>query len=99
MKGDLIEYWPDNGRILIKKAESHGKTASGIIIPDQAKKELNYGTVTRVADGSKYHKGDVVIFGKYAGVDIELALDGAEKPNEYLIIQETEVMGLTVIRE
>ena len=85
-------------RIVVKRLESEQKTASGIIIPDTAKEKAQYGEVISCGPGRldsegnvrplAVKSGDKVLFGKYAGTEIEL--DTAK----YLVIKEEEVLGI-----
>ena len=69
------------------------KTASGIIIPDNAKEKQQKGKVVAVGSGTKDEKmtvnvGDTVLYGKYAGT--ELKLDG----QDYLIMRESDILAI-----
>ncbi|WP_305251932.1 co-chaperone GroES, partial [uncultured Muribaculum sp.] len=64
-------------RVLIKPTPAEEKTLSGIIIPDSAKEKPLRGTVLAAGKGTKdeemvVKENDVVMFGKYAGTEIEL---------------------------
>ena len=64
-------------RVLVKPAEAEEKTASGIIIPDSAKEKPLKGEIIAVGKGTKDEEmvlaqGDHVLYGKYAGTEIEL---------------------------
>ena len=72
-------------RVLIKPAAAEEKTLGGIIIPDSAKEKPLKGEVVAVGNGTKDEEmvvknGDTVLYGKYAGTEIEL--DG----EKYLIM-------------
>jgi chaperonin GroES len=70
----------------------------GIIIPDTAKEKPQQGKVIAVGDGRRdekgnkipldVKKGNIILFGKYAGTEIRLM----EK--DYLIIREDDVLGI-----
>lgn len=88
---------PLGDRVLVKPDVAEEKTASGIIIPDTAKEKPQRGTVVaagpgKVENGTKIDitvkKGDVVLYGKYSGT--ELNLDG----EEYLIMRESDILGI-----
>jgi chaperonin GroES len=79
------------GKVLVKPHEAEAKTASGIIIPDSAKEKPRQGTVVLVGAPKKdeemeVKKGDVVLYGKYAGQ--ELTIDG----EEYLLLSQTDIL-------
>lgn len=80
-------------RVLINPAKAEEKTVAGIIIPDTAKEKPLKGEVVAVGEGIKDEKmvlkaGDTVLFGKYAGTEIEV---GDEK---YLIMRQSDVLAV-----
>jgi len=80
-------------RVLIKVSEAETKTASGIIIPDNAQEKPQKGTVIAVGKGTKenpmsVNKGDIVLYGKYAGT--ELKHDG----EEFIIMKESDIFAI-----
>jgi len=80
-------------RVLIKPADAEEKTASGIIIPDSAKEKPLKGEVIAVGTGTKdeemvLKEGDQVLYGKYAGTEIEL------NDNKYLIMRQSDVLAI-----
>jgi len=80
-------------RVLIKPADAETKTASGIIIPDSAKEKPLKGEVIAVGKGTKdeemiLKKGDKVLYGKYAGTEIEI------DENQYLIMRQSDVLAI-----
>ncbi|HIL86566.1 MAG TPA: co-chaperone GroES, partial [Candidatus Marinimicrobia bacterium] len=69
------------------------KTASGIIIPDNAKEKPQKGKVMAVGKGTKDSSmtvkvGDLVLYGKYSGT--ELKLEG----KDYLIMSEKDILAI-----
>jgi len=80
-------------RVLIKPADAEEKTASGIIIPDSAKEKPLKGSVIAVGSGTKdeemvLKEGDKVLYGKYAGTEIEL------DETKYLIMRQSDVLAI-----
>lgn len=80
-------------RVLVKPAAAEEKTVGGIIIPDTAKEKPLKGEVIAVGNGTKdeemvLKKGDKVLYGKYAGTEIEL--DG----ENYLIMRQSDVLAI-----
>ncbi len=80
-------------RVLIKPAAAEEKTVGGIIIPDSAKEKPLKGEVVAVGHGTKdeemvVKKGDSVLYGKYAGTEIEL--DG----EKYLIMRQSDILAI-----
>jgi chaperonin GroES len=73
---------PLANRVLIRPSNPEAKTPGGIIIPDNAKEKQARGEVLAVGpgrileDGSRLpveiQAGAVVLYGKYAGQEIEL---------------------------
>jgi len=92
-----IEFIPNFQRVLILPDIVEGKTKSGIIIPETAQKRAKRGIVIAVGEGDKdtpmkYSRGDRVIYGEYAGTEIDLDLIN-HKEHEYLIMQQIDIMG------
>ncbi len=80
-------------RVLIEPAPAETKTASGIIIPDNAKEKPLQGTVVAVGPGKKDEPmtvkvKDKVLYGQYSGTEIKI--DG----KDYLIMRESDVYGI-----
>jgi chaperonin GroES len=80
-------------RVLVKPAAAEEKTVSGIIIPDSAKEKPLKGEVIAVGNGTKDEEmvlknGDKVLYGKYAGTEIEL--DG----EQFLIMRQSDVLAI-----
>lgn len=80
-------------RVLITPAAAEEKTVSGIIIPDTAKEKPLKGTVRAVGTGTKdeamvLKEGDVVLYGKYAGTEIEI------EGEKYLIMRQSDVLAV-----
>lgn len=80
-------------RVLIQPTAAEEVTASGIIIPDTAKEKPMRGKVIAVGAGTKDDEmvlkaGDEVLYGKYAGSEIDL--DG----EKMLIMRQSEVMAV-----
>jgi chaperonin GroES len=89
---------PLHDRILVRRIEEEEKTKGGLIIPDTAKEKPQEGKVIAVGEGRvsedgtlrplDVHKGDRVLFTKYAGSEIEVGGD------EHLIIREDDVLAV-----
>ena len=80
-------------RVLVEPMEAETKTASGIIIPDNAKEKPQKGTVVAVDNGKKDEPltvkvGDTVLYGKYGGT--ELKLEG----KDYLMMRESDILAI-----
>lgn len=95
-----INLRPLDDRIVVKPMEAEEMTAGGIVLPDTAKEKPQRGTVVAVGPGKLLDNGtrgelavaigDEVIYGKYAGSDIEVAGD------EYKILRESDVLAKLV---
>jgi chaperonin GroES len=80
-------------RVLIRPAAAEEKTVSGIIIPDSAKEKPLKGEVIAVGNGTKdeemaLKQGDLVLYGKYAGTEIEL------ESEKYLIMRQSDILAI-----
>jgi chaperonin GroES len=84
-----MNFKPLGERVLVERVEETNTTASGIIIPDNAKEKPSQAKVIAVSSEVKDVKeGDVVVFGKYSGT--ELALEG----KEYLVLDTSDILGV-----
>ena len=91
---------PLDDRIVVKPEEAEETTAGGVVLPDSAKEKPQRGTVVAVGPGKlldsgnrgalSVEVGDVVIYGKYGGSDIEV--DGAEVK----ILYERDILAKVV---
>ncbi|MEO0514436.1 MAG: co-chaperone GroES [Planctomycetota bacterium] len=89
---------PLDDRVLVKPQEAEEKTASGIYLPEGAKEKPQHGKIVAAGpgklndDGSRnkltVKKGDTVLYGKYAGTEIDL--DGVT----HMIMRESELLGV-----
>lgn len=89
---------PLEDRVLIKPIDPETKTESGIYLPESAKEKPIQGKVVAVGPGKlldngervkpSVKKGDRVVFGKYAGSEIEI------KNVKHMIMRESELLGV-----
>lgn len=82
---------PINDRVVVQPGKADEKTSGGIIIPDTAKEKPQQGKVVAVGpgkDGNKLtvKKGDKVLYGKYAGQELNY------KGKDYLIMREDDIL-------
>jgi chaperonin GroES len=87
-------------RVVVEPVEAEEKTAGGIVLPDTAKEKPQRGTVLAVGPGKLLDNGergalsvaagDVVIYGKYAGTDIEI------EGREVKILRESDILAKVV---
>ncbi len=87
-----MSFEPLGKRVLVKRVEEEAKTASGIIIPDNAKEKPSNGTViaisSEVKEDGNIKEGDTVVFGKYGGT--EITLEGVK----HLVIDVDDILGI-----
>ena len=80
-------------RVLVLPAPAEEKTIGGLIIPDSAKEKPLKGKVIAIGNGTKDEEmvvkpDDTVLYGKYAGTEIEL--DG----EKYLIMKQSDILAI-----
>jgi chaperonin GroES len=91
---------PLDDRVVVESLEAEEKTAGGILLPDTAKQKPQRGRVLAVGPGKlrddgkrspvAVAKGDEILFGRYAGNDIEV--DG----KELKIMRESDILAKVV---
>jgi chaperonin GroES len=59
-EGDAMKLRPLHDRVIVKRLENETKTASGIVIPDNAAEKPDQGEVLAVGPGRKSDKGDLI---------------------------------------
>ena len=88
---------PLHDRVIIKRLDTERKTASGIVIPENAAEKPDQGEILAVGNGKvdggkifplSVKEGDRVVFGKYAGTEIKV--NGEDR----LILREDDVLGV-----
>jgi chaperonin GroES len=97
IKNMAAKLRPLDDRVVVEPVEAEEKTAGGIVLPDTAKEKPQRGTVKAIGPGRLLDNGnranlsvsvgDVVIYGKYSGSDIEV--DG----NEVKILRESDILA------
>jgi len=87
-----MNFTPLGQRVLVKRVEEEAKTASGIIIPDNAKEKPLMGKVvaisSEVEEDGEIKADDTVVFAKYSGTDITL------EGEEYLVLNTDDILGI-----
>lgn len=89
---------PLEDRILVKRDEPETRTASGLYLPESSKERPMTGKVVAAGPGKRLEngnlakpsvkKGDTVVFGKYAGTEVEI------KGESHMIMRESELLGI-----
>jgi chaperonin GroES len=92
-----MNFRPLGDRVLVRALEESEQKVGGIIIPDTAKERPQRGEVIAVGDGRRTEEGkrlpmdvkagDKILYGKYAGTEINM--DG----EDFLILGETEILA------
>lgn len=80
-------------RVLIEPTAAEEVTMGGIIIPDSAKEKPLKGKVLAVGQGTKddpmvLKEGDRVLYGKYAGTEIEF------EGTKYIMMRQSDVLAV-----
>ena len=91
---------PLHDKILVKRLDAEGKTPGGIIIPDNVKEKPVQAIVVAVGAGTRtpsgelipleVKAGDRVLFSKYSGAEVQVALDDGD----HLILREDDVLAV-----
>src|SRR5262249_25148268 len=91
---------PLDDRVVVEPLEAEDKTAGGILLPDTAKQKPQRGRVLAVGPGKmrdtgdrspvSVSKGDEVLYGRYAGNDIEL------DAKQIKILRESDILAKVV---
>ena len=89
---------PLHDRLVVKRLDNERKTASGIVIPDNAAEKPDQGEVLAIGNGKIMEDGkvraldvkvgDKILFGKYSGQTVKV--DG----EELLVLREDDVMAV-----
>jgi chaperonin GroES len=98
-----MKFRPLHDRVVIERIDAESKTAGGIIIPDTAKEKPQQGKVIAVGPGGRDESGKLIpidvkvgnriLFGKWSGTEVKI------DDVEYLIMKESDVMGVLVEAE
>jgi chaperonin GroES len=96
-KEKSISIRPLDDRIVVEPVEAEQKTAGGILLPDNAQQKPTKGKVVATGPGKLSDSGnrlalavsvgDIVLYGKYSGSDVEVG--GAE----YKILRESDILA------
>ncbi len=92
-----ISIRPLDDRVVVEALEAEEQTAGGILLPDTAKQKPQRGKVLAVGPGKLRDDGkrsavavvigDEVLFGRYAGNDVEVG------GKEYKIMRENDILA------
>ncbi len=96
-KDAALTLKPLDDRVVVEPTDADERTAGGILLPDTAKQKPQQGKVIaagpgkltdegkRIALGVKI--GDTVLYGKYAGSDVEV------NGTEFKILRESDILA------
>lgn len=89
---------PVGEKVVIKRLDAEETTPGGIVLPDAAREKPRQGRVLSLGDGRLLpdgaraahlvSEGDRVLFGRYAGTEVEV---NGEK---LLVMSEDEILGI-----
>ena len=95
-----VKLRPLDDRVVVEPQEAEERTSGGIVLPDTAQERPQRGKIVSVGPGKlldngsrgklSVRVGDVVIYGKYSGTDIEVA------GNDVKILRETDILAKVV---
>ncbi|HEF9863420.1 TPA: co-chaperone GroES [Campylobacter coli] len=84
-----MNFQPLGKRVLVKRVEETKTTASGIIIPDNAKEKPLMGEIVAVSkEITDIVNGDKIVFAKYGGTEIKI------DNSEYLVLNLDDILGI-----
>ncbi len=87
-----MKFQPLGQRVLVERVEESTTTATGIIIPDNAKEKPLSAIVKAISkevkEDGEIDVEDKVVFAKYSGT--EITLDG----EEYLVLNTDDILGI-----
>ena len=89
---------PLHDRVVIKRMEEEKTSPGGIVIPDSAAEKPIKGEVVAIGNGKIQDNGniqpldvkvgDIVLFGKYSGTEVNVA------DEDLLMMREEDIMGI-----
>jgi chaperonin GroES len=88
-----VSVTPLHDRVIVKADPAETVTKGGIIIPDTAQEKPQRGKVVAAGPGKKdepvtVKTGDTVLYGKYAGTEIQI------EGQDYLIMRESDILAI-----
>lgn len=92
-----VNLKPLDDRVVVEPTEAEEKTSGGILLPDTAKQKPQQGKVVAVGPGKLSEAGarlalgvkvgDLVMYGKYSGSDVEVG------GKELKILRESDILA------
>lgn len=94
----MASFRPLYDRVLVKRLSAEEKTVGGLYLPESAKEKPQQAEVVAVGNGRlnknnvllplTVKKGDIILFGKYAGDEIKL------EGEEHIILREEDILAV-----
>eukprot|EP00930_Biecheleria_cincta_P014085 TRINITY_DN1225_c0_g1_i2.p2 TRINITY_DN1225_c0_g1~~TRINITY_DN1225_c0_g1_i2.p2 ORF type:complete len:103 (+),score=22.73 TRINITY_DN1225_c0_g1_i2:156-464(+) len=98
MSGIVKRFVPMMDRILVQKLKTETKTATGILLPDSAVKQKNWGKVLAAGPGRlskdgelvpmNVKVGDTVVVPEYGGVQLKF------DDEDFHVFRDDDIMGI-----
>jgi chaperonin GroES len=92
-----VRLRPLDDRVVVEPQEAEERTSGGIVLPDSAKERPQRGKIISIGPGKLLDNGsrgelsvgvgDVVIYGKYSGTDIEVS------GKDVKILRESDILA------
>ena len=88
---------PLSDRVVLREIEAEETTASGIVLPGQAKEKPQQAEVVAVGPGGvvdgkeivmNVKEGQKVIYSKYAGTEVKLGED------KYIVVKQNDILAV-----
>jgi chaperonin GroES len=83
---------PIGDRVIVKVKEEEEKTVGGIVLASNAKQKPTEGEGAYTSNGDKLpmvvKKGDVVLYDKYSGTNVEY------EGEKYLVLHEKDILAI-----
>jgi len=93
-----VNIRPLHDRVVVKRLESEEKTAGGIVLPGSAQEKPIMGEIVAAGEGRVLDNGDKaaldvktgdkVLFGKFAGTEINI------EGEDYLVMREDDIFAV-----
>jgi chaperonin GroES len=81
-----INYKPLKDKVIVLPVKAKEKTTSGLYIPETAQEKPQKGHVIAVSDVSELKVNSLVVYGKYAGTELEI------DKVKYLLLKEDDIL-------
>lgn len=79
------KFRPINDNVLVKLVPKETKTATGILLPEQAKVDNQKAMIVCPGNSKQLEPQDIVILKKFAGHELD---------DEFIVIKEEDILGV-----